>query len=181
MLFGLLKKTRRPSRSPYRPSLEALEDRSLLSSGWAVNNLGSGTFTALPALSPPDAAGDLYVTGYFTGTATFGATTLSASTQSTYVAKVDPNGNFLWADLLGGSASGAPDGIALDGGGNVYVTGNFGGTAAFGGTTLTSAGQVDVYSPSWIPTATSSGHGRRGEPSMIGAREWRWTAAATST
>jgi hypothetical protein len=139
------KPARRVPSSP-RLRVRSLEDRCLLSSGWAVSNLGSGTFSQLPALSQPDTAGNLYLTGYFTGSATFGSTTLNASTESTYVAKVDPNGNFLWAEQLGGAPGNTFwDGIALDGGGNVYVTGNFSGTAAFGGTTLTSAGGADIY------------------------------------
>lgn len=36
-------------------------------------------------------------------------------------------------------------GIVIDGSGNVYVTGSFGGIATFGNTTLTSAGSSDVF------------------------------------
>jgi hypothetical protein len=146
MLFGLLTKARRPSSTPsrraaYRPQLEALEDRTLLSSGWAVSNGGSGTFYGLPNLSQPDAAGNLYVSEYFSGTATFGATTLNAATESSSVVKVDPNGNFLWAQQFGGAPRGnlLHPSIALDGSGNVLLAGTFNGTRTFGSTTLTSA------------------------------------------
>jgi hypothetical protein len=131
--------------------LEPLEDRCLLSAGWAVSNGGSAALGSQAALSAPDSSGNLYVTGYFNGTATFGSTTLNAATESTYVAKVNSSGNFLWAVQMGGSALGEPLGVALDSNplsssyGDVYVTGNFGGTAAFGSTTLTSAGGTDVY------------------------------------
>jgi hypothetical protein len=144
MLLGLLNKTRRPfstlsRRTISRPALEALEDRCVPSSGWAVSNGGSGTLSDFPVLSQPDAAGNLYVTGYFSGTATFGATTLNASSSNaSYVAKLDPNGNFLWADQFGGLGTGGFLGIAVDGGGNVYLTGSFAGTQSFGSTTLTS-------------------------------------------
>jgi hypothetical protein len=142
MWFFSSRKARRtgPARSrlsAYRPRLEALEDRCLLS-GWAVSNGGSATLSVLPVISPPDAAGDFYVTGYFSGTATFGSTTLNASsTNASYVAKLDPNCNFLWAEQFGGLA-GTWAGIALDSSGNVYLTGAFDGTQSFGSTTLTS-------------------------------------------
>jgi hypothetical protein len=146
MLFGLLTKTRRPSSTPsrraaYRPQLEALEDRRLLSSGWVIGNGGSGSFDQFPTLSQPDAAGNLYVTGYLSGSATFGATTLSGgSTSCSFVAKMDSNGNFLWAEQFGGAPKGgfAHRGVALDGNGNVFLAGTFSGTQTFGSTTLTS-------------------------------------------
>src|SRR3989442_652626 len=126
MLFNLFRKARRAtsptSRRPsYRPSLEALDDRCLMSAGWAVSNLGSGTLSHSPVSSVPDAAGNHYVTDEFSGTAPFGATSLYASTQSTYVAKVGPDGTFLWAKSLGGVANNAPGGISLDSSGNVYA------------------------------------------------------------
>jgi hypothetical protein len=119
--------------------LEPLEDRTLLSAGWALATGGSGGLSTNPSLSQPDAAGDIYVTGYFNGTVTFGSTTLTASSNSTsFVAKVDTSGNVLWAEQFGGLAGGAWNGIAVDGSGNVYLSGNFDGTQSFGGTTLTS-------------------------------------------
>ena len=36
-------------------------------------------------------------------------------------------------------------GIAVDGSGNSYITGFFGGSATFGSTTLTSSGNSDVF------------------------------------
>jgi hypothetical protein len=137
-------RSRRLATGPLR--LEPLEDRTLLSAGWAISNGGAGAFGTFQEISAPDAAGNEYVTGYFSGTATFGSTTLNAATESSYVAKVDTKGNFLWATQIGGSAATpAIPAIAVDGSGNVYVAGNFAGTASFGSTTLTSAGGSDIY------------------------------------
>jgi hypothetical protein len=93
-----------------------------------------------------DSSGNAYITGNFSGTAVFGATTLtSAGSEDIYVAKVDSRGNFLWAKRAGGTSGGKGWGIAVDSSGNTYITGNFSGTAEFGATTLTSAGGGDIY------------------------------------
>jgi hypothetical protein len=133
----------RPARRSKAPTarlfLEPLEDRTVPSAGWAIATGGSGGVVGVPALSQPDAAGDLYVTGYFQGTVTFGSTTLTASSNNTsFVSKVDANGNVLWAEQFGGLSDGRFTGISLDGSGNVYLSGNFDGTQSFGGTTLSS-------------------------------------------
>jgi len=94
-----------------------------------------------------DGSGNSIVTGSFVSNATFGDTTLtSAGGVDIFIAKYDGNGNLLWAEQAGGGIDG--DGgfsIAVDGSGNSFVTGGFGGSATFGGTTLTSAGQVDIF------------------------------------
>jgi hypothetical protein len=93
-----------------------------------------------------DSSGNAYVTGYFQGTAVFGATTLtSAGSNDIYMAKVDSGGNFLWAKRAGGTSYDVGQSIAVDSSGNAYVTGEFVGTAVFGATTLTSAGNSDVF------------------------------------
>jgi hypothetical protein len=93
-----------------------------------------------------DSSGNAYITGYFVGTAVFGATTLtSEGGNDIYVAKVDSGGNFLWAKRAGGTSGNYGNGIAIDSSGNAYITGEFSGTAVFGATTLTSAGWDDIY------------------------------------
>jgi hypothetical protein len=82
------------------------------------------------------------VTGRFSGTATFGDTTLtSAGGEDIFIAKYDGDGNFLWVAHAGGTKFNEGIGIATDGSGNSIVTGNFADTVTFGDTTLTSAGQ----------------------------------------
>ncbi|WP_192823092.1 SBBP repeat-containing protein [Rufibacter sp. LB8] len=93
-----------------------------------------------------DGAGNLSVTGYFSGAATFGATTLtSVGAQDIFVARYDANGNALWAHNGGGAFGDAGYGVALDNSGNTYVTGVFQSTATFGATTLTGSGSFDVF------------------------------------
>lgn len=89
-----------------------------------------------------DSSGNVLVTGSFSGTTSFGSTSLtstqSGSTYSTdaFVTKLDTNGNFLWADAAGGTGTDGGSGIAVDNSGNAYVTGSYQGSATFGSTTL---------------------------------------------
>jgi hypothetical protein len=66
-----------------------------------------------------DRAGNSYVTGDCVTPATFGSITVTNSGM--YLAKYDPNGTVLWVKQ--GQDSGSA--VALDSGGNVYVTGYF--------------------------------------------------------
>ncbi len=86
-----------------------------------------------------DAAGNVYTTGYFLGTADFdpGAGTYNLTTlggDEVFISKLDALGNFVWAKAMGGT--GASDyaigySIAVDPSGNVYSTGRFIDTADF--------------------------------------------------
>jgi len=125
--------------------------------GGTVNDQGHGIAT--------DSAGNSYVTGFFSGTATFGpgeasqTTLTSAGGPDIFVAKYNPNGALVWAKRTGGSVNVAEGGrdIATDGTGNSYVTGLFSGTATFGlgganATTLTSAGGADFFIAKYDPS-----------------------------
>ena len=105
-----------------------------------------------------DGMANSYVTGFLRGSATFGSgepneTTLTSCSDciDLFVAKYDASGLLVWAKRAGGLLLSAliGDGIAVDGVGNSYVTGDFGGSATFGPgeaneTTLTSPG-TDVF------------------------------------
>jgi hypothetical protein len=86
-----------------------------------------------------DGAGNVFVGGNFNTTAIFGTDTLiSISGQDVFIAKLNANGNFLWAERGGSSATtDYLNGVAADAFGNVYVSGSFYNTIAFGGITLT--------------------------------------------
>ncbi|MDY6986929.1 MAG: SBBP repeat-containing protein, partial [Thermodesulfobacteriota bacterium] len=111
-----------------------------------------------------DGSGNCLVTGFFEGTATFGAgeaneTTLtSAGNFDIFVAKYAPSGALLWAKQAGGIYSDQGYGLAIDGSGNCLVTGSFEGTATFGAganqTPLTSAGGDDIFVAKYGKSAT---------------------------
>ncbi len=93
-----------------------------------------------------DPSGNAYATGYFTGSASFGNITLTSSGSSDiFITKINSSGNYVWAIKAGGSATDRGLSIQTDSAGNVYVTGFFNGTATFGTTSITSAGQQDVF------------------------------------
>lgn len=100
-----------------------------------------------------DPAGHSNITGYFTGTETFGTTTLTSSgLNDGFVLQYDVNGNFDWAVKLGGTADDVPYAIRNDGAGNIYVTGRYAGTASFGSFTSSSAGGNDIFIAALNPT-----------------------------
>ncbi len=110
--------------------------------------MGQGTIASSDVAL--DAAGSAYVCGSFAGvSATFGSTTLTnadASTTDSFVAKLTPAGNWQWATRGGGPGQDRAQAVAVDGNGLVYLTGGFGGSAAFGATSLASQGAAfDIY------------------------------------
>jgi hypothetical protein len=113
---------------------------------WAVQaNTIAGTniyFNSISSL--PD--GTTYVTGTFTGSASFGSTRLiSAGGSDLFLAKYDPRGALLWVVRGGGTSQ--DDGVSVTtlADGTAYVGGSFRGTLTIGTTSVTSAGSVDAF------------------------------------
>jgi hypothetical protein len=101
-----------------------------------------------------DASGNVYTTGWFSGTGDFnpGAGTNNLTSQGSndvFIQKLDPSGNFLWAKSFGGTSSNYGLSITVDASGNVYTTGKFSGTVDFdpgaGTNNLSSQGSNDVF------------------------------------
>ena len=101
-----------------------------------------------------DADGNIIAVGNFLGTADFDPSAsvsevVSAGGFDGFVCKLDAAGQFIWAYPISGTASQSAKGIAVDGDGNVYVTGAFYGTTEFdagtGSNEVTSAGSGDAY------------------------------------
>src|SRR5690606_37092572 len=89
-----------------------------------------------------DAEGNVYVTGYFTGAASFGPFTLTSPgfDHEFYLLKYSPEGHVLWARSGGGPSDDIGYGLTIGADGGVYVGGRFQETATFGDATLVSAG-----------------------------------------
>ncbi len=132
---------------------------------WAIQGGGATAGTQGTGIAV-DASGNIFVVGIFSGTATFGSTTItSCGSWDIYVLKYDASGNVLWLKNAGGKLEDYGSGIALDGSGNVYITGSFTDTAVFDvGSTVISSGSLDVfiakYNSSgllqWVKTAGNS-------------------------
>ena len=116
-----------------------------------------------------DGNSNIYVLGYFTGTTVLGTTTLtSAGVQDIFIAKYSSDGTVVWAVKAGGILTDFGLSIALDASNNVYVTGYYSGTATFGNTTKTSAGNEDIFTLKystagvfqWVASSGGSGFDR---------------------
>lgn len=94
-----------------------------------------------------DGNNDPIVIGVFSGTAVFGATTLtSAGMKDVFVVKLAPNGNAQWATAGGGGGDDDANDLAIDAANDIVVAGSFSGAgAAFGQAQLASLGGRDVY------------------------------------
>ena len=101
-----------------------------------------------------DNLGNIYTSGYFTGTVVFDPSALnysitSAGSNDAFVSKLDSSGNFKWAKKFGSSGWDAAMAVTLDNNGNVYATGIFTNTVDFDPSAsvhnLSSFGQDDVF------------------------------------
>lgn len=92
-------------------------------------------------------SGHIVVTGDFSGTATFGdSTQISAGQQQMYAAKYSGDGDFSWVIPASGTAFSSGLSVAVDGPGDLLVSGLYGdGSARFGNTTLPGRGNQDIF------------------------------------
>jgi hypothetical protein len=115
----------------------------------AISDFGTGTAIAL------DSIGNIYITGMFLGAVDFNPSltadsilTSHNSSIDAFIAKYDTAGVFKWVRNLGSPQGEVATGLAVDNGGNVYVTGVFQGPGFSGddGTTiLPNVGSEDTY------------------------------------
>lgn len=113
--------------------------------GPAEENLGS---------IATDFLGNIYATGYFSGSVDFNPgievfNLTSAGFNDIFICKLDKDGTFVWGKNMGGTESDRSSSISTDFEGNVYTTGVFEETADFdpgnGSFNLTSVGSGDVF------------------------------------
>lgn len=103
-----------------------------------------------------DPNGNLYIVGYFRGTADFDPgtgvfnLTASAGHDDAFIVKLDNTGNFAWAKAMDGVGNAYGNSVAIDASGNVYSTGYIEGTIDFNPDPLdtfniTSSGFNDLF------------------------------------
>ncbi len=130
-----------------------------------VKQMG-GTSDALGNSLAVDGSGDVYTTGYFTGTADFdpgsGMANMTAVgggyRYDVFLTKLTSDGDFVWANRIGGPAYEFSRCVTVDDSGNVYHSGYFEGTVDFdpgaGMANLTAAAMYDAYVTKLSPSGT---------------------------
>ncbi|HRI62476.1 MAG TPA: SBBP repeat-containing protein, partial [Saprospiraceae bacterium] len=108
-----------------------------------------------------DAGGNICIAGNFTGTADFDpgpgvANRTSLGSFDAFLAKYNADGNLLWAHNFGGTQFDEAYCVAVDGAGNIALSGTFGGTADFdpgpANTAFESAGSNDIFFAKYTPS-----------------------------
>ncbi|HEU4365582.1 MAG TPA: SBBP repeat-containing protein [Candidatus Krumholzibacteria bacterium] len=124
----------------FAPEIRAAPPAHFWSQGFGDMGFDQGTSVAV------DPAGNVYVTGLFSGTVDFGRDILtSAGLDDIFVAKYASSGIAQWAKNFGGTGGDHGYGIALDAAGNIFVTGIFNDTVDFGGGPLVADNQTDIF------------------------------------
>lgn len=106
---------------------------------------------------------NVYMGGFFQGTAGFGAVTLTSMASSgsnAFVAKLTDAGStssFTWAQAAGGTASTRATALAASGAA-VYIAGDFAGSGAtIGSTSLSAVGKADIFVAKLTDAGATSG------------------------
>ncbi len=115
-----------------------------------------------------DREGNVFLAGETTDDGTFGDLKRTGlGSTDFFLAKVSPDGKFLWVRSLGGSLVDRGYGVATDAAGNAYVTGHYQSTdAQANGQTLPNAGDYDIFIAKydtsgaliWLKTAGGKGY-----------------------
>ncbi|WP_437539531.1 hypothetical protein WME79_24410 [Sorangium sp. So ce726] len=97
-----------------------------------------------------DGAGNIVVIGDFGGSVDFGSNTATltdpwSSDMNVFLAQFSAAGVDQWSDGYGGTGWDEGRGVAVDSAGNVSVVVASSGAVNFGGSTLTSAGNMDIF------------------------------------
>ena len=103
---------------------------------------GGGTYQDEPFAISTDIAGNCYVTGYFTGNATFSGVNLQSAgyfDSDVFLVKYNPSGLLIWARRIGGTGNEIGYGISVAKNGSIFISGMFRGEKSFGDNVLTRA------------------------------------------
>jgi hypothetical protein len=115
---------------------------------WSSLSTNSGGVSGWGIVSDGTASGNCYVVAqYSSGTNTIGTFT-NSGTNAALLIKYDNTGTPQWVNNIGGATSADEfprGGLGIDGSGNLYIGGDFTGSANISGTALSSAGGRDMF------------------------------------
>lgn len=104
---------------------------------WVSNAGGTGITDDKGWGIAVDSSGSVYISGIFSGTAYFGDIELvSLGVNDVYIAKLDTDGNYLWAIRAGGLGKDECYRIAVDDNDDIFIAGRFYYTGYFGDFTI---------------------------------------------
>lgn len=145
-------------------SSDAFVARLTRAGAWQWATAAGGTDNDEVTALTTNAAGEVYVTGYFSDSVMFGSSVLTGSgMDDAFVGKLNSAGRWQWATAATSSNTAYGKGITADPAGGVFVTGSFNGNAVFGTTRLCSNGSDDGF----VARLTTSG-------------QWQWTTVLAS-
>jgi hypothetical protein len=111
---------------------------------WAVSAGGSSSDSGYSIAA--DDSSNIFVSGTFNSSASFGATTLTSyGSYDVFVARLSSDGTWLWAVNAGSINEDRIDMLTIDSASNIYLTGFFQSSASFGSISLISNGSWDIY------------------------------------
>src|SRR5262249_16954177 len=122
-----------------------------------VKQYGAANGTSNGAGVAVDGSGNVLLTGYYAGTVDFGAGPYVASgvnNTDVVLTKLTSAGVYSWAKHFGGTSMDEGCSVAVDGSGNVVVTGYFIGSLDLGGGTITGPGSADLYLAKYTGSGT---------------------------
>ena len=100
-----------------------------------------------------DEFGNIYVSGFFSGTVDFdpgiGIANLTATAQDVFLLKLDNLGSFIWVKQFSTGGAQGPSSVGVDSVGGIYLAGSFNGTTDFdpnaGVNNISSSGLSDIF------------------------------------
>lgn len=114
--------------------------------------------------SAVDKNGNIIVIGYCLGNVAIGGQQFNITTPSSFITKLDSDGEVIWIKIISSSQSLKANAIATDNFGNIYIVGGFSGTANFDSNLLTAQAKdffIAKYYPSgnlfWVKKGYGSG------------------------
>ena len=124
-----------------------------------------------------DAQGRVWASGMFKISATFGGetfTTTGDKDNDGFLCHYSPEGKLQWTRVLSGPGTDYCLGVATDGTGRVFMTGEFTDTARFAGKTFTSLGATDVLTAAFDKAGALEWHIANGGPKGDNAYTIAW-------